>query len=800
MAALLYYFCKNNIHQKTSNALFMKKYVLLLLLLIPTFSSHAVLREENLDKTIIMLYTDLQSVSKNMNNYMSRYDNKRKEFWAELNATTKDCQESALVLYSQEDYYLFGMSQACQRITNTYNRFKSQEYPFTMWKDSFQAEIIRYSRLMRLLSHISDASLSPTGRADRRRCIGICNGIENQLRQYHSRLDTDSRQYQIVNMRMEDIEKYNITRFNQIRDKVFLTGSESYFTTLAHFGERWHEFIHSVHYDFFEGQNASPDWVARRWQLLGSGLGLFLLSLFISFSFMKWFCPKKWRKPSIMAKKNYIIATMTAFLFSFLMIFTISFLLQRYYFIVATSIFIEFTLLVGIILLSLSLRLDAEHIGQGLKFYLQAISIAAILIWYRIALVSNIIVSFTLPILFIAFLAWHLYVLIHDGRGATRADTFFSWFTFVLALGCTILCWSGYRFLSLQLIILWLILLTSIQLIICLRHLLGLTAVHNDKETLTVKEIWFDSLMDKLILPLISIMLFVGSIIWASHIFSMSTWVIELFKAYFINMPTVAIVSVENILWLFAIAIIFNYAIFIVKEILHSIYEDNYDSGIIPVCVTIGTILLWGIYIIIVVILLHINNQGIVAAVGGISMGVGFALKDTINNLFCGLSLMTGRVRVGDIIECDGIRGKIINVGIRSTIVETIDGYIIAFLNNQLFTKNFKNLTKNHGYELDNISVDVPYNINIEDARKAIVDSLSHTDFLAPSHAPEVIINNFGDNGVSLGIIVWTPVASRVFAISKVREIIYMALQKAGIEIPGPQRDIHIKDMPVAPK
>ena len=61
---------------------------------------------------------------------------------------------------------------------------------------------------------------------------------------------------------------------------------------------------------------------------------------------------------------------------------------------------------------------------------------------------------------------------------------------------------------------------------------------------------------------------------------------------------------------------------------------------------------------------------------------------------------MTGRVRVGDWIECDGIRGKVESVTYQSTQVLTNDGCIIAFLNSSLFNKNFKNLTCNHGYEL----------------------------------------------------------------------------------------------------
>ena len=56
---------------------------------------------------------------------------------------------------------------------------------------------------------------------------------------------------------------------------------------------------------------------------------------------------------------------------------------------------------------------------------------------------------------------------------------------------------------------------------------------------------------------------------------------------------------------------------------------------------------------------------------------------------------MTGRVKIGDLIVCDGIRGKVTSISYTSTMVTAMDGSVIAFTNSQLFTKNYQNMTRN---------------------------------------------------------------------------------------------------------
>ena len=179
-------------------------------------------------------------------------------------------------------------------------------------------------------------------------------------------------------------------------------------------------------------------------------------------------------------------------------------------------------------------------------------------------------------------------------------------------------------------------------------------------------------------------------------------------------------------------------------------------------------------------------------------------MKDILENFIYGLSLMSGRVRVGDYIECDGILGKVESIGYQSTQIVTLDGSIIAFLNTQLFNKNFKNMTKNHSYEYVKLPVGVAYGVDVERVRTLLIEQLNHyLDETTASGRPllqrkqgfKVLFDSFGDNSVNLIVAFWVLVEEKIAFVYKVKETIYNTLQHNGIEIPFPQRDIHIRSM-----
>lgn len=98
-------------------------------------------------------------------------------------------------------------------------------------------------------------------------------------------------------------------------------------------------------------------------------------------------------------------------------------------------------------------------------------------------------------------------------------------------------------------------------------------------------------------------------------------------------------------------------------------------------------VVIWGAWILVTLTIFHIDNSWIVAISAGLSTGIGFAMKDILENLYYGISLMAGRIKVGDYISIDGTRGTVSNISYTSTTLEALDGSVIAFQNSQLFSK-----------------------------------------------------------------------------------------------------------------
>ena len=119
------------------------------------------------------------------------------------------------------------------------------------------------------------------------------------------------------------------------------------------------------------------------------------------------------------------------------------------------------------------------------------------------------------------------------------------------------------------------------------------------------------------------------------------------------------------------------------------------------------------------------------------------------------------------------------------------DGSVIAFQNSQLFTKNYKNLTKNHGYQLSKIEIGVAYGSDIRDVRRLLKQEVGKFEFLKKNSEVDVILSEFGDSSVNLIVMCWVPVITYNICNSQIRECIYQTLNDNSIEIPFPQVDLH---------
>jgi small-conductance mechanosensitive channel len=286
----------------------------------------------------------------------------------------------------------------------------------------------------------------------------------------------------------------------------------------------------------------------------------------------------------------------------------------------------------------------------------------------------------------------------------------------------------------------------------------------------------------------------------------------------FFKDPKFAYLTVENILIILALFFVFRYLIYFVKNMvrlirLRNIIEKKRPSAVplkrsdvnTSLSDALFSLMGWLIYLIIVFSILHITADALKTILAGLAAGVGFALKDLINNFFYGVQLMAGRIKVGDKISCDGVRGIVKRVSYQTTTVEDEDGSLIAFTNTDLFTKQFRNLNSGKNYEFLKMPVSVRYGTDIARAREVILEALKPLmtkdkfgrDIVDPSFPVDVRFDSFGDSSINLIVALYSTVETHYTFPSRAKEAIYNAFHENGIDIPFHQHDIYIKTAPI---
>ena len=215
------------------------------------------------------------------------------------------------------------------------------------------------------------------------------------------------------------------------------------------------------------------------------------------------------------------------------------------------------------------------------------------------------------------------------------------------------------------------------------------------------------------------------------------------------------------------------------------------------------SVFVWFVYTDLFIITLNIPTGSLGLIAGGLSAGIGLALKDILNNFIYGIQLMGGRLRVGDWIECDGVRGKVTDINYQTTLVETINGTQVAFLNSSLFGKNFTNLTRNNAYEFTKVTVGVAYGTDFQRVRELLESGLEALktkdrygrDVVDPAYGIYIRFGDFADSAVEVAVKAFVLVPERIGYVDRCKELVYKLLKEGGITIPFPQCDVHmIKD------
>jgi small-conductance mechanosensitive channel len=182
---------------------------------------------------------------------------------------------------------------------------------------------------------------------------------------------------------------------------------------------------------------------------------------------------------------------------------------------------------------------------------------------------------------------------------------------------------------------------------------------------------------------------------------------------------------------------------------------------------------------------------------GALSVGIGFGLNTVINNFVSGLILMVERpVQPGDTIELSGTVGRVREIGMRATTLTTFEGADVIVPNGMLLSEKMINWTLSSDKRRIDIPLGVAYDSDPRQVLEILGEVAKSTPGVSRNPAPTVLFTGFGPSSLDFSVRAWTDnYDESVFVRSAMAVAIHDAMAKAGISIPFPQRDLHVKSV-----
>jgi small-conductance mechanosensitive channel len=183
--------------------------------------------------------------------------------------------------------------------------------------------------------------------------------------------------------------------------------------------------------------------------------------------------------------------------------------------------------------------------------------------------------------------------------------------------------------------------------------------------------------------------------------------------------------------------------------------------------------------------------------VGALGLGIGLGLQNVVNNFVSGLILMFERpIQPGDVVEVGGVSGKVREIGMRATTLSTFEGADVVVPNGMLLSEKLINWTLSDMDRRIDVNVGVAYGSDPRKVLELLMDVTVGTEGIAIEPAPAVLFVGFGANSLDFSIRSWTNnFGDWVKIRSNLTVRVHDALMAAGIEIPFPQQDLHVRSV-----
>lgn len=678
--------------------------------------------------------------------------------------------------------------------------------------------------------------LDESGCADRDSCMAYALQILRIYSAAKDRIINDSAQYKEMSSRLKESYDYAQNRYRLIQKDIFVKGQTNYFSILKSFPRYCKVALSEVKTKYGRVEGGGSQWrgpvvvtfmlVVLFYILIASLLGYGIVKL-LERKF-KWFQTEDFRR------RKLAFTLLCGIIIFAVTVMLANKIVNQHFLLLASSLIMLFAWLVAAPLCSILIRVPSEKVNRTMKAYLPLMCMGLIVIFFRIIFIPNTLVNIIFPPLLLGFAIWQLQICHKYKKGIPTVDMTYAWISFFMFVACAVVGIVGYVLMSIQIFIWWLFQFAALASVNALYDLLSTydkRRIDRKKEAYSKEHIivdplhkgeyiqvtWLYDLIKDALLPIVAILTLPVCIYFAADVFDLTSMCTTIFYKPFINMinaqgEVFLHLSLFKIVLVASTFFIFKYIAYLLKAFYRHFRLEHYMAqngknfvNVNEVNLTLAnnliSILVWGIYLVMAILLLKIPMGAISIVAAGLATGVGLALKDVLNNFIYGIQLMSGRLRVGDYIDCDGIRGRVESISYQSTQICTLDGSIMSVTNTALFNKNFKNLTKNNAYELVKIPVGVAYGANVSKVREVLTAALAELctldqydrPVIEPKYGVQVVFEGFGDSSVDLVVKQYVLVEQEAVYIASAKELIYDTLNAEGIEIPFPQRDVHIR-------
>ncbi|WP_420563127.1 mechanosensitive ion channel family protein [Thalassobaculum sp.] len=222
------------------------------------------------------------------------------------------------------------------------------------------------------------------------------------------------------------------------------------------------------------------------------------------------------------------------------------------------------------------------------------------------------------------------------------------------------------------------------------------------------------------------------------------------------------------------------------------------DDTVRPIFAAVVGYLVLAITLIAVLNQFGVQTASIIAVLGAAGLAVGLALQGTLSNVAAGVMLLFLRpFKVGDYVEAGGAAGTVKEVGLFNTELATPDNVYIVVPNSAIFSQDISNYSRYATRRLD-IAVGVAYDADLNKAMSVLTATLEADGRALPDPAPQVMVMELGDSAITLNLRFWVNAADLWPCKWAMNKAVKEALDAAGIEIPFPQRVLHMKAEPPA--